>query len=432
MSSLDYLLSFQRFGIKLGLDNITRLLEGVGNPHREFPAIHVAGTNGKGSVVAFVHSALTAMGYKAGQFTSPHLVDFSERIVVGADRITSSRIDDLIEKLRPAVEEMKRDPQAEHPTFFEAVTAMAFMHFAREKIDFAVVEVGMGGRYDSTNVVNPCLTVINNVSVEHTDYLGGTLAEIAVEKAGVIKPGVDLVSAAEDVAREVIEKRVGECGAKAYFLSSEFSFDARADVFPRQRLDFSGPWGTLEDVEINLPGAFQARNAAVALMVLESLRERGLVTADEAALRRGMAGARWPARLEKLGDSPILLDSAHNPAAMAASVDAILELFPNRRILPVVAMLADKDVAGTLRHLQRLGDAIVVTQSEYERALPLEKLAEAASDLFKDVRRENTVAGAIESALGNVESGDIILVTGSLFNVAEVRKFMSGRNTPAA
>lgn len=432
MSSLDYLLSFQRFGIKLGLDNITRLLEGVGNPHREFPAIHVAGTNGKGSVVAFIHSALTAMGYKAGQFTSPHLVDFSERIVVGADRITSSRIDDLVEKLRPAVEQMKHDPRAEHPTFFEAVTAMAFMHFAREKVDFAVVEVGMGGRYDSTNVVNPCVTAINNVSVEHSDYLGGTLAEIAVEKAGIIKPGVDLVSAAEGVAKEVIEKRVGECGAKAYFLSSEFSFDARADVFPRQRLDFSGPWGILEDVEINLPGAFQARNAAVALMVLESLRERGLVTDDEAALRRGMAGARWPARLEKLADSPvILLDSAHNPAAMATSVDAVLELFPRRRILPVVAILADKDVVGILRHLQRLGDAIVVTQSEYERALPLEKLAEAAAGLFKDVRREKTIGGAIESALGKVESGGMILITGSLFNVAEVRKFMSGRGAPA-
>ena len=433
MSSLDYLLSFQKFGIKLGLANITRLLEALGNPHHEFPAIHVAGTNGKGSVVAFIHSALTAMGYRVGRFTSPHLVDFSERILVGPDQITASQVDNLIERLRPAVEEMKRDSLPEHPTFFEAVTAMAFMHFALEKTDFAVVEVGMGGRYDSTNVVNPLVSVINNVSLEHRAYLGDTLTEIAGEKAGIIRPGVDVVSAAlDDDARSVIEQRVGECGVKAYFLSSEFSFEARGDAFPRQWIDFKGPWRALDDVELNLPGAFQGANAAVALMALEVMREKGHISADEAALRRGMAATKWPARLEKLADSPvIILDSAHNPAAMEASVDALLELFPGRRILPVVGMLNDKDIIESLRSLQRLSDSVVVTQAEYARALPANDLAAAAGDIFENVRCEASIAAAIESALGAVESGDIILITGSLFNVAEVREFMARRNVSA-
>ena len=432
MSSLDYLLSFQKFGIKLRLGNITRLLEALGNPHHEFPAVHIAGTNGKGSVAAFIHSALTAMGYRVGRFTSPHLVNFSERIVVGADEITAPQIDDLIERLRPAVEQTKGDAAADHPTFFEAVTAMAFMHFADEKTDFAVVEVGMGGRYDSTNVVNPCVSVLNNISLEHCAYLGDTLAEIATEKAGIIKPGVDVVSAvAQHEARRVVEQRVGERGVKAYFLSSEFHYKARAGAFPMQWIDFEGPWGgSFDNIELNLPGAFQAANAAVALMALEVMRDRGHISLDEAALRAGMAATRWPARLEQIADSPIIiLDSAHNPAAMAASVDAVIELFPGRRILPVVAMLNDKAVAESLRSLRKLSDSVIVTQAKYARALPAKDLAAAAGDIFfKSVRCEESIAAAIESALGEVESEDIILITGSLFNVAEALEFMARGN----
>ena len=434
MSSLDYLLSFQKFGIKLGLENSAHLLERLGNPHHKFPAIHVAGTNGKGSVVAFIHSALVAMGYRTGRFTSPHLIDFSERIVVNNDPIKDSQLDKLIEQLRPAVEAMKNDPLYGHPTFFEAVTAMAFLHFAQENIDFAVVEVGMGGRYDSTNVVRPCVTVINNVHIEHRDYLGDTLGEIAVEKAGIIKPGVELVSAEQEAeAREVIDARVGECKAKAYFLSSDFQFDVRSDVFPKQRIDFAGPWNTLEDVEINLPGNFQARNAAVALMTLEVLQKKGIAARDEAALRKGMAGARWPARLEKLEDSPlIILDSAHNPAAMAALAESMLELFPNRRIVSVVGMLKDKDVSASLRNLRKLGDTIVVSQPKYERALSSTELADEAASIFNNVRCEQSIAHAIERALAMVKREDMILITGSLFNVAEVKAFMAQRDASSS
>ncbi len=429
MSSLDYLLSFQRFGIKLGLDNITRLLEGLGNPHQEFPAIHVAGTNGKGSVAAFVHSALMAMGYTVGMFTSPHLVDFSERIVVNDARVEDSEIDALVEAIRPVIGEMQDDSQFEHPTFFEAVTAMAFLQFARRNVDFAVVEVGMGGRFDSTNVVRPCVTIINNVHMEHCDYLGDTLEEIAVEKAGVIKAGVDVVSAArEREVRRVIDARAGECGATAYYLSSDFHFKTRRGPFPIQWIDFTSPWTTLTDVEISLPGGFQAKNAAVALMALETMQRKGLVSPDEGALRKGMAEASWPARMEKLADSPlIILDSAHNPDAMNASVGAVRELFPQRRIVSVVGMLSDKDVAGALRALRELGDTIIVTQADYGRALPADRLADEARAFFTSVACESTIAAAMQRALDMASPADMILITGSLFNVAEVRRFMSER-----
>jgi len=434
MNSLDYLLSFQRFGIKLGLDNITRLLERLGNPHNEFPSIHVAGTNGKGSVVAFIHSALISMGYRVGRFTSPHLVDFSERILINDTPVGEPEIDELVAAIRPIVDEMQQDSRFEHPTFFETVTAMAFLHFARRNVDFAVVEVGMGGRYDSTNVVRPCITIINNVHLEHRDYLGDTIEEIAGEKAGIIKPGIEVVSATQDPeVRKVIEARVGECGAKSYYLSSDFHYKSRRGIFPGQWVGFTSPWTTLEDVEINLPGKFQAQNAAVALMGLDIMRRKGLIEGDEGSLRRGMAETRWPARLERLAESPlIILDSAHNPAAMSASVDAVQELFPGPRIILVAGMLKDKNVAGSLKALRRLGDTIVATQPDYERALPAETFADSARDFFENVRCERTIAAALERALGMAAPDDMILIIGSLFNVAEVRDFMREKFTSPA
>ncbi|MBI5117744.1 bifunctional folylpolyglutamate synthase/dihydrofolate synthase [Candidatus Poribacteria bacterium] len=423
MNSLDYLLSFQRFGIKLGLDNITYLLERLGNPHHAFPSVHVTGTNGKGSVVAFIHSVLMHMGYKVGRFISPHLIDFSERISVNDTCITASEIDELVNLIRPIIVEMQENPRLSHPTFFEAVTAMAFEHFARHKVDFAVVEVGMGGRYDSTNVVEPCLSVITNVHLEHCDYLGDTLEQIAVEKAGIIKPGIDVVSSAEQPeVRKVIDARAGECGAKIYYLSRDFSSALRPENFPRQWLDFTSPWTNLKNMEINLAGAFQEGNAAVALMSLELLQRKGLIPADENMLRKGMADARWPARLEKLSEAPLMiLDGAHNPSAMRCLVDAMSALFANRRILLVVGMLGDKDVSTCLRILRALGDTIIASQPVYERAMPAVRLAELARSIFPTVRLEQTLRQALLEALRLAAPNDIILIAGSLFNVAGVK-----------
>jgi dihydrofolate synthase/folylpolyglutamate synthase len=430
MNSLDYLFSFQRFGIKLGLENIQFLLQQLGNPHHAFPAIHVSGTNGKGSVVAFLHAALVEMGYKVGRFISPHLVDFSERIVINDDPITDDEIDVLVEGLRPVINDMSAASHLEHPTFFETVTAMSFQHFARNKVDLAVVEVGMGGRYDSTNIVRPCVTIINNVSMEHSDYLGDTLEKIAFEKAGIIKPGVEVVSAVQQPeTRKVIDSRAGECGAKTYYLSEDFHSDPRLDTFPRQWVDYTSPWSALKDVEIMLPGEFQAKNAAVALMSLEILQQKGLIHFDEPTLRKGLVKAAWPARLEKLADSPlILLDSAHNPAAMVSSVQAVEQLFPGRRILLVVGMLKDKDVVSSLRALRKLGDTIVATEPAYERALPANELADTAQGIFDKIKCREPISDALRYAVPLAESEDMmILITGSLFNVAEVRAFMESK-----
>ncbi|UCD56845.1 MAG: bifunctional folylpolyglutamate synthase/dihydrofolate synthase [Candidatus Hydrogenedentota bacterium] len=427
MNSLDYLLSFQRFGIKLGLDNITYLLHQLGNPHRDFPVIHITGTNGKGSVVSFIDAVLMRMGYKVGRYISPHLLDFSERIVVNGVPISVPEINELVDSLRPIVNDMQNNPSFGHPTFFEAVTAMAFKYFARHKVDFAVVEVGMGGRYDSTNVVQPSLSVITNVHMEHCDYLGGSLEEIAFEKAGIIKAGVEVVSGAEQPeVRRIIDTRAGECGAKVYYLSRDFHCQARSDVFPRQWVEFSSPWKTLKDIEINLAGGFQARNAALALMSLEILNRKHLISPNENALRVGMAESNWPARLERLTDSPlILLDGAHNPSAMLSLVDAISELFPKRRVVPVVGTLADKDVVGCLRELRKLSEILIATQPSYERALPAKRLADLAHGVFENVKCEQSIAVALQQALLVAAPEDIVLITGSLFNVAEVKEFVS-------
>ncbi|MBI4831855.1 MAG: bifunctional folylpolyglutamate synthase/dihydrofolate synthase [Candidatus Lindowbacteria bacterium] len=433
MNSLDYLLSFQRFGIKLGLDNITYLLERLGNPHRKFPSIHVTGTNGKGSVVSFIHSVLTHMRYKAGRYISPHLVDFAERIGVGDIPITQPEIDAFVNLLRPIVDEMQDSPGLGHPTFFEAVTAMAFEHFARHEVDFALVEVGMGGRYDSTNVVNSCLSVITNVNLEHRDYLGDTLGKIAIEKAGIIKPGIDVVSAAEQPeVREVIDSKAGECGAKIYYLGRDFHSALRPGVFPRQWVDFASPWACLRNVEINLAGSFQQDNAALALMGLELLQRRELIRSDEGAVRQGMAGARWPARLEKLSDSPlVILDGAHNPSAMRRLVESMKAHFEGRKVILVVGMLGDKDVATCLRILRELGSSIIASQPDYERAMSANRLAELAQSVFPDARSESSMSQALECALRIAGPDDIVLVAGSLFNVAEVKRslptVLSGR-----
>ena len=231
----------------------------------------------------------------------------------------------------------------------------------------------------------------------------------------------------------MIKARAGECGSPAYYLGEEFRFDFHAEDFPGQRVNFSGPWDTFDNILINLPGQFQAHNAAVALMGLSVLRHKGLISIDDDALRRGMTGTEWPARLEKLSNIPlIILDCAHNPAAMQASVESIIELFPDRRIVPVVGMLKDKDVASSLRQIRRLSAGIVVSQPDYERALPGEELARIAATLFDEVSRKQTISAAIEKALETAGPQDMILITGSLFNVAEVKAFMEKTNDQTA
>lgn len=429
MNSLEYLLSFQRFGIKLGLENITYMLERLGNPHFAFPAIHITGTNGKGSVAAFLTSVLEKAGYVVGRYISPHLVDFSERLVVNGKPVTPAEIDELVAEIRPVVDDMQPDRGLGHPTFFEAVTAIAFRHFARHRVDFAVVEVGMGGRYDSTNIVRSCLSIITNVHLEHREYLGDTVEKIAIEKAGIIKPGIEVVSAAErPEARTVIDAKAGECGSPVYHLGRDFRIGNRHGAFPRQFVDFAGPWNHFEDVEIRLAGNFQAVNAGIALMGTEILRQKGLISLDERLLREGMVAAHWPARLEKISDAPfILLDGAHNPSAMRALVDSLRALFGKHRIVFVLGMLSDKDVEQCLRILREISDCVVITQPAYERALPAEKLLMHAREVFPNAHCEPNLSAAMKKAVGLCRPGDIILVAGSLFNVAEAKDFVAAK-----
>jgi dihydrofolate synthase/folylpolyglutamate synthase len=279
--------------------------------------------------------------------------------------------------------------------------------------------------------VRTCLSIITNVHLEHREYLGATVEEIAVEKAGIIKSGIDVVTGADkEEARMVIERKAGECGSSVFSLGRDFEVRLRQDAFPRQFVTYRSPWSNLSEVEINLAGAFQADNAALALMGLELLQRKGLVPINEPALRAGMAGARWPGRLEKLCDSPfILVDGAHNPSAMRALTQAARELFAGRRIIIVLGMLSDKDVAECLQILRTISNAIIVTQPVYERALPAEKLFAAARKVFDNPLMEPSLAAAVRRAVLSSTSEDIILVCGSLFNIAEVKEFVRGEIT---
>src|SRR5512143_3207423 len=312
--TIDYLYALQKHGVKLGLANTVTLMARLGNPHRAFRSIHVAGTNGKGSTSAFLASVLQAAGCRTGLYTSPHLVSFTERIRVDGAPIPEARVVELAERVREAYSRSAgtgRDG-AMSPTFFEVTTAVAFCYFAEEGVDIAVVEVGMGGRLDSTNVVTPLVSVITNIDIEHTEYLGGTLEQIAGEKAGIIKPGVPVVTGAmQPEAKGVIEREAAAKGSPVYLLAREFRavnvVAGREQVF-----DYRGLDAAYRGLHVRMLGRHQVDNASLALAAVECLRDAG-VAVDETAVRRGLERALWEGRLERVAQGPdIYLDGAHN------------------------------------------------------------------------------------------------------------------------
>ncbi|HEU5393970.1 MAG TPA: folylpolyglutamate synthase/dihydrofolate synthase family protein, partial [Candidatus Methylomirabilis sp.] len=343
--ALQYLYGLQRLGIKLGLENIRRLLQVLGSPERAFRAVHVGGTNGKGSTAAMLAAVLQAAGFRVGLYTSPHLLDFSERIRVNGEPIGPDAVAPLAAEVRAAVEAAfahAPDDLPSHPTFFEVTTALAFLHFARLGVEWAVVEVGLGGRYDATNVLAPDLTVITNVAVEHQDLLGESLEAIAAEKAGIVKPGIPLVTAAAEPALAVLRRACEERRAPLLHVPGAYSWLREAPLPDGQVFSLRGPGTDRGSLRISLLGRHQLVNAATAVAAVEALREGGLPL-PEGAIREGLAAARWPARLQVVGDRPrLLVDGAHNPAACRAVRDFLEGEAPGRRLL-VFGALKDKD-----------------------------------------------------------------------------------------
>lgn len=421
------------------LDQVRSLLAKLGEPHRGLPVIHVAGTKGKGSTAAMAGAILTAAGYKTGVFTSPHLHRVEERIALDGRPIASEEFVALVAKVAPAVEAVDREGAltARHedgPTYFDVVTAMALLYFAERKVDVAVLEVGLGGRLDSTNVCHPLVSVVTSISYDHTAVLGDTLTSIAREKAGIIKPGVPIISGVTNPeARHVIHQVAQDNASRLVELGRDFQTAYRpprpgGSADPRGTMDFHyrvpGREYQYLDLQLRLLGDHQAANAALALAALEELRLVGWVI-PERAVRLGLAEVAWPARVELLARRPaVIVDGAHNVASVEALIRVLDASFSAARRILVFAASQDKDVRGMLECLLPRFDQVVLTRySSNPRAMPVTELASLAAELtgrHYSTCEETSAAWKTARAMASPE--DLICVTGSLFIAAEMRE----------
>ena len=421
--TINYLFGLQKHGIKFGLSNSSQLMALMGDPHLRFRSVHIAGTNGKGSTAAFLAAMLQAAGYRVGLYTSPHLVSFTERIRINNIPVTEDRVIDLAERVRTRYGgRLSSEGGALTPTFFEVTTAMAFTCFAEERVDVAVVEAGMGGRLDSTNVITPMVSVITNVDVEHTEFLGDTIEKIAGEKAGIIKPGVPVVTGAvQPEAIAVIERKAAASGSAVFRMPKDFSAEPLS-AGPDQVFDYQGMGSRLPGLRIAMIGRHQMGNACLALAAAACVGRAGMAVADE-AIRKGLATATWEGRLERVAERPdIYLDGAHNPASAQVLADAVRDLRKGyRHLVLVIGILMDKDCQGIISRLAPLADRIIVTRPNYSRALSPGSLAAEISVFHLAVDSAETVAEAINQARQAAAEDDLILITGSLYTVGDAR-----------
>jgi len=419
--TIDYLYALQKHGVKLALANSAALMEVMGNPHHRFRSVHVAGTNGKGSTSAFIAGMLRAAGYRVGLYTSPHLVSFTERIRINGIPISEARVVELARRVREGYER-PASAAVLNPTFFEVTTAMAFTYFAEEGVDIVVVEVGMGGRLDSTNVITPLVSVITNIDMEHMEYLGDTLEIIAGEKAGIIKPGVPVVTGAtQPGALGVIERRAAEQKTRAFRLSVDFKA-GNISSGQEQVFDYNGINASSDRLSIAMLGRHQVDNACLALAAVECLRKAG-ITVDEAAMRRGLAETHWEGRLERVARTPdIYLDGAHNPASALVLAQAVKTMKRSyTRLILVIGILGDKDYRGIITELVPLADHVIVTRPDYARAMEPSVLAAEVRALHSSVATAETVSRALAVAKETAKPDDLVLVTGSLYVVGDAR-----------
>lgn len=415
------------------LDRIETLLDLLGSPQRAYPSIHLTGTNGKTSTARMIDSLLRAFGLHTGRYTSPHLETVRERISLDGEPVSEERFVATYREVVPLAE-LVDQRSAEPLTYFDLTTALAFATFADAPVDVAVVEVGLGGAEDSTNVIQAGVAVLTPIGLDHTEWLGDTLQDIALHKAGIIHKGATVVCAAQDdeAARPILE-RCAEVGATIAREGSEFGVLRRSVAVGGQVLSIQGLGGVYEEMFVPLHGAHQAQNAAVALAAVEAFLGAGANRQlDVEAVREGFAAVSSPGRLEKVRNAPtILLDGAHNPHGMAATVTALQEEFAFSKLVGVLGVLGDKDAVSLLELLEPVLDSLVVTRNSSPRAMPVDELAELALAVFgaDRVAVAEEMPDAIEAAVAEAEadvpgelSGVGVLITGSVVTVADARR----------
>lgn len=416
-TAIQWLFGLQKYGIKFGLSSTLNLLARLGLDHTRGEYLHIAGTNGKGSVAAMLSAILTAAGYPAALFTSPHLVRLNERFRLQEKDIEDLRLLALINRVHEVIDE------AEPPTFFEFVTAMALLYFLEEGARPIILETGMGGRLDATNIVSPLVTVITNIAMDHEEFLGRTLKEVAAEKAGIIKPGAPLITGARQRrVLEIFRRRCQECQVPMYVADRHFRVRGR----PPGRFTYYGLEWELHDLAVSLSGRHQYNNAALALAALEVLASRGYEIPEQ-AVRQGLLQVRWPGRLERLATDPrILLDGAHNPAAAVILARTLKNLKKSGRIFLILGIMADKDMAGILSKLVPVAHTVICTRPKYFRAARPEELAAQVAAFGVATETAESIPEAIRRARELAGSKDHLVITGSLYTVGEAKAYLEG------
>jgi dihydrofolate synthase/folylpolyglutamate synthase len=419
-SAIEYLYGLQKHGIKLGLETMRTLLGRLGNPERRFRSLHIGGTNGKGSTAAMTAAMLQAAGYRVGLYTSPHLVDFRERIRVNQTMIAEAQVAEFTERLQASV------PSDLTPTFFELTTAMAFLHFAESGVEVAVLEVGLGGRFDATNVVEPEACAITTIALDHQEYLGTTEDAIGFEKAGIIKAGVPVVVGRIDGPPwDVIRQTAVDRGAPLTRLGEDFQTIGNGP----EAFSYHSRSRHLDGLTCALAGRHQLDNAACAVALLDAAEGRGISVPD-GAVRRGLESVLWEGRLEVVERGPVLLlDGAHNPAAAHVLAEYLTEWCasrPESRVILVLGMMRDKDHARFVEPFYRLVSEVVLTQADMARSASVQELRETVGSRFPQCHVAPAAADALALAKARATAHDLICVTGSLMLVGEVKALVRG------
>jgi dihydrofolate synthase/folylpolyglutamate synthase len=419
--SLDYLYGLEKFGMIFGLTKIEEILEAVGNPHREIQAIHIGGTNGKGSTAAIIASILRKEGYRVGLYTSPHLIRFTERMKVNEKEIEKEEVADLTEWMRQRIETAGVAPPF---TFFDFTTAMVFLYFKQKMVDLAVLEVGLGGRLDSTNVIDPLLSIITNIGKDHEDVLGKGVLRIAREKAGIIKESRPLITAATQAqVLRLFSKICREKKAPFFRVGKEFRYVLAGEG----SFSYEGLHRKLWGLSLNLRGSHQMINATTALGAMEILDDLGYRVSND-AMTEGLKEVDWPGRLEVVCSSPrVLLDGAHNPDGALSLKESLEKDFQYHHLVLLIGIMKDKDVHSILHSLSPLADHIIFTRPGTDRAASPALLRKALGRNGKKAEVIEDFRKAIDRGLSLTSEEDILCITGSLYTVGEARSYFLPR-----
>ena len=404
---LDWLYGLTVHGIKLGLTNTIELLRRLGNPQDSFRKIHIAGTDGKGSTSAMISSILRTSGVRTGLYTSPHIIDFNERISVDGENISDEDLSRLTGIIRPMVDDMRKDNM--QCTFFEVTTALAFEYFKEKGVEYAVVEVGMGGRFDATNIIVPDISVITPISVEHTEYLGDTIEKIAGEKAGIIKDGTPVVTVNEGAPLEVIRKKASETGSEVIQVSRPEEVRTFGD---RTEFRYKG-----EQFTVGIPGEYQAVNASMAIEAVRNLPENRF----KDHIKEGLKRTRWPCRMQKLEGLPIVLDVTHTKAGSKVLADNVSKIYG--KVTVVFGVLSDKDIEGIAINLSKIAKRIIVTTPVSERSADIRIVEDAVRKHIQDVTVIPSIDDAFDKAM-EICGEDTVLVTGSFIMAEDALKWL--------